>query len=251
MDYTDFDYGNIYVCGECGRAIFTEEGVTCKNSSMLDVVNFLPGSVQVEGKELACGGCGKLLGDWKEESKGRVYTIDRGRVIAIPPKDFEKYFKDAIFACGCFWGVEYQFKRVEGVIYTRAGYCGGTKRNPSYEEVKSGTTGHKEAVHVLYDPGVADYEKLVRVFFEIHDFTQKNGQGPDIGSQYLSYIFYLSDEQRQIAEKYINLLRNRGYDVATRLEKAGVFWVAEDYHQSYYDRTGGIPYCHTWKKIFD
>jgi len=98
---------------------------------------------------------------------------------------------------------------------------------------------------------VTNYERLVRVFFEIHDFTQKDGQGPDIGSQYLSYIFYLNDEQRQIAEKYIGLLKSKGYDVATRLERAGRFWIAEDYHQDYYGKAGNLPYCHVRRRIFD
>ncbi|HDN60067.1 MAG TPA: peptide-methionine (S)-S-oxide reductase [Candidatus Marinimicrobia bacterium] len=251
MDYTRFKYGRVFVCGRCRQAIFNEEGVVSESSGLLNIRKLLPGSAQVRGEGVLCKNCGGLLGSVKRENGDKTYIIDRGGIISVLPEIFGKYFKDAIFACGCFWGVEYQFKKVVGIVYTRVGYCGGTKHNPSYEEVKSGTTGHKEAVHVLYDPRVTNYERLVRVFFEIHDFTQKDGQGPDIGSQYLSYIFYLNDEQRQIAEKYIGLLKSKGYDVATRLERAGRFWIAEDYHQDYYGKTGNLPYCHVRRRIFD
>lgn len=159
--------------------------------------------------------------------------------------------KTAIFASGCFWGTEYHFERADGVISTTAGYTGGHTQNPSYKEVCTGTTGHAEAVKVVYDPEKTDYETLGKLFFETHDPTQVNRQGPDIGDQYRSVIFYLDDEQKAIAERLIGLLEDMGYDVATSVEPASTFWPAEDYHQRYYDKTGKSPYCHFYTPRFD
>ena len=156
----------------------------------------------------------------------------------------------AIFAGGCFWGVEYYFKRAKGVLSTSVGYTGGHKDNPTYQEVSYDDTGHAEAIEVTYDPTVTTYEDIAKLFFEIHDPTQVNRQGPDVGEQYRSEIFYLNDEQKKIAEKLIQELKAKGYRVATRLTKAGSFWKAEDYHQDYYRKTGGTPYCHRYTKRF-
>jgi peptide methionine sulfoxide reductase msrA/msrB len=156
----------------------------------------------------------------------------------------------AYFAGGCFWGTEHLLKNFEGVVSTRVGYMGGSKANPTYKEVCTGTTGHAEAVEVEYDPTVADYEKVARFFFEIHDPTQVNRQGPDVGDQYRSVVFYTDDAQKQIVEKLIGFLKDKGYEVATRVAKADKFWEAEDYHQDYYDVTGKAPYCHFYRKRF-
>lgn len=156
----------------------------------------------------------------------------------------------AIFAGGCFWGVDYYFKRAKGVLSTSVGYTGGNKDNPTYQEVSYDDTGHAEAIEVTYDPTVTTYEDIAKIFFEIHDPTQVNRQGPDIGEQYRSEIFYLNDDQKKIAEKLIQELKTKGYRVATRLTKAGIFWKAEDYHQDYYQKTGGTPYCHRYTKRF-
>ena len=112
----------------------------------------------------------------------------------------------AIFASGCFWGTEYYFQRAPGVLSTRVGYTGGHRENPTYQEVCSGTTGHAEAIEVVYDSDQTDYETLAKLFFETHDPTQVNRQGPDIGDQYRSVVFYLDDEQKAIAEKLIGIL---------------------------------------------
>jgi len=107
-----------------------------------------------------------------------------------------------------------------------------------------------QAVEVIYDPSKTNYETLARLFFETHDFTQIGGQGPDIGDQYRSAIFYLDDDQKTVAEKLINTLEKMNYKVATKIEKAGTFYKAEDYHQDYYRKTGGNPYCHFKRKVF-
>ncbi|PCG18882.1 peptide-methionine (S)-S-oxide reductase MsrA [Brachyspira sp. G79] len=158
--------------------------------------------------------------------------------------------KYAYFSSGCFWGTEYWFEKSKGVISVVSGYAGGHKANPTYREVCTGLTGHLETVRVCYDPEKTTYEELVKLFFETHDFTQKNGQGPDIGSQYLSAIFYQNEEEKEIAEKYIKMLRDRNYDVATTLREYKNFYEAEDYHQDYYAKKGSMPYCHFYTKLF-
>jgi len=164
--------------------------------------------------------------------------------------DTTKY-KKAIFASGCFWGTEYYMQKAKGVISTQVGFIGGTKDNPTYKEVCTGKTGHAEACEVTYDPDKTNYEELAKLFFETHDPTQVNRQGPDIGTQYRTEIFYLDDEQKTTAEKLINILKGKGYDVVTKVTPATTFWKAEDYHQNYYENKNGTPYCHVYKKKFD
>jgi peptide methionine sulfoxide reductase msrA/msrB len=156
----------------------------------------------------------------------------------------------AYFAGGCFWGVEYCFEQHEGVTEVVSGYMGGHKANPTYQEVCRGGTGHLEAVEVTYDPAVVSYEDLARLFFEIHDPTQAGGQGPDIGEQYQSAVFYGNDEERRTAERLIAILAAKGYNVVTQLHPAGTFWPAEAYHQDYYQKKGSRPYCHVYTSRF-
>ncbi len=156
----------------------------------------------------------------------------------------------AYFAGGCFWGVEYHFQNKEGVERTRVGFMGGFIEKPTYEQVSHEETGHAEVVEVQYDPDVVTYEELSKLFFEIHDPTELDRQGPDIGKQYCSVIFYMDDEQRAIAEKLIQILKDKGLDVVTKLEKASSFWEAEEEHQQYYEKNGKEPYCHFYEKRF-
>ncbi|MDH6533440.1 peptide-methionine (S)-S-oxide reductase [Parabacteroides sp. 52] len=162
----------------------------------------------------------------------------------------EKIEETAYFASGCFWGVQYHFNKIEGVEATYVGYMGGQLENPSYEAVKTGTTGHVETLQVVYDPSRVSYAHLLRLYFETHDFTQVGGQGPDIGSQYRSVLFYAHEEQKREAEDVMRILTAKGYQVATVLEPKSDFWIAEDYHQHYYQKNGDTPYCHIYKKIF-
>ena len=156
----------------------------------------------------------------------------------------------AIFASGCFWGTEFFMQKIDGIISTTVGYTGGDVDNPSYREVCGKNTGHYEAVEVVYNPAVVNYETLAKMFFETHDPTQINGQGPDIGPQYKSAIFYFNEEQKAVAQNLINTLEAKGMNIATALIPAGTFWDAESYHQDYYDNKGGTPYCHGYKKLF-
>ncbi len=156
----------------------------------------------------------------------------------------------AIFAGGCFWGMEYYFQNAPGVISTTVGYTGGHRDNPTYEDVCTDKTSHAEAIEVIYDPKKTNYEKLTKLFFETHDFTQLNRQGPDIGTQYRSGIYYLDEEQKEIAHRLVEDLKQKGYDVKTEIKSAGIFWSGENYHQDYYEKNGKEPYCHVYKKIF-
>ena len=146
----------------------------------------------------------------------------------------------AIFAAGCFWGVQYYFDQVPGVIETEVGYIGGKTKNPSYEQVCYEDTAHAEAVKITYDPKKVNYKTLLMQYFRMHDPTQMNRQGPDVGRQYRSAIFYLNDEQKSQAQKAIDKLNKEKFNskIVTALEKAGEFWVAEDYHQKYTEKTG-------------
>lgn len=147
----------------------------------------------------------------------------------------------ATFAAGCFWGVQYYFDQVPGVLKTTAGYTGGHVDNPSYEAVCTHTTGHAEAVQINYDPQKISYETLLKQFFRMHDPTQLNRQGPDIGDSYRSAIFYNSETQKKTAQKMIDELNSSGKfrkPIVTTLEPAATFWPAEDYHQKFTERTG-------------
>ncbi len=156
----------------------------------------------------------------------------------------------AIFAGGCFWGVEYLMKNFPGIIEILPGYIGGTVSHPTYEQVCTHTTGHAEAVRIIFDPKQVSYETLAKGFFEIHDPTQIDGQGPDLGPQYRSEIFYTTQAQKETAEKLIRYLKHQGLAVVTRVTAAGTFWPAEEYHRAYYERKGTLPYCHRRVKRF-
>jgi methionine-S-sulfoxide reductase len=152
----------------------------------------------------------------------------------------------ATFAAGCFWGVEASYLMMPGVVDVISGYTGGHVQNPTYEQVCSGTTGHAEAVEISYDPEKVSYEALVKKFFALHDPTQMNRQGPDVGEQYRSVIFYHSEKQKEIAEKVKKELAPNYLPktIATSIEPAGVFWKAEEYHQRYAEKHPGRVVCH-------
>lgn len=151
----------------------------------------------------------------------------------------------AVFAGGCFWCIEGAFQQLDGIIDVVSGYSGGDKAFPTYHEVGSGTTGHAESVVIFYDSTKWDYPALLEVFFDAHHPTQANGQGPDIGSQYRAVVFYENEEQKRMAEEYIRQLNASGkYDkpIATKVSPFKTFWVAEEYHQDYYEHHPENPY---------
>ena len=152
--------------------------------------------------------------------------------------------KVAIFAGGCFWGVEHALQSLDGVESVVSGYIGGANENPTYKQVCTGQTGHAEAVLVTFDPAMVSYETLARLFFTIHDPTTKNRQGPDVGTQYRSAVFYANPAQKQTAEMLIVLLRENGYNVTTEVTAATTFYPAETYHQDYFNKHPDSPSCH-------
>lgn len=151
----------------------------------------------------------------------------------------------ATFAAGCFWGVQYYFDQMPGVTSSKVGYSGGHTENPSYEDVCTHTTGHAEAIELEFDPDVVTYETLVSHFFRMHDPTQLNRQGPDVGDSYRSAIFYHDESQKEVIESVLNQQKNKD-KIVTQIVPAAVFYDAEDYHQKYAERTGHgmchIPY---------
>lgn len=149
--------------------------------------------------------------------------------------------RKATFAAGCFWGVEETFRHLEGVVNTTVGYTGGTSPNPTYKQVCTGKTGHAEAVLVEYNPDVISYEQLLQAFWKCHDPTQVNRQGPDVGTQYRSVIFYHDEQQRKLAEASKKNLEKSGRfvrPVATRIVPVEPFYKAEEYHQQYLEKNG-------------
>ena len=248
----------IYTCKRCDAELYRSSDKFESDCGWPSFDDEIDGAVRqipdADGRrvEIVCAACGAHLGHvFKGEgftAKNTRHCVNSISMNFVPEKT--KTTEVAYFASGCFWGTEYHFMKAPGVSATTVGYMGGHTTNPTYKEVCTGTTGHAETTEVIFDSNKTSYENLVKLFFETHDFTQVGGQGPDIGDQYRSVIFYTSPEQKAVAEKYFKILTEKGYKVATKLQPADEFWKAEDYHQEYYDKKNGTPYCHIYKKIF-
>jgi peptide methionine sulfoxide reductase msrA/msrB len=250
-EYWDHHDDGTYRCRRCRNPLFSSDSKFDSGTGWPSFDKAIEGAVKEvpdpDGirTEIVCATCGAHLG---HVFKGESFTAENTRhcvnsaSLCFMPQNAPP--EDAYFAGGCFWGVEYWFEKVDGVISAESGYMGGDVDNPEYKHVSSGSTGHAETVKVRYDPTVVSYEKLARLFFEIHDPTQMNRQGPDVGTQYRSAVFYNSEEQKKEAERLIKILRDKGHDVVTEVEPAGTFWTAEEYHQDYYELKGSLPYCH-------
>jgi peptide methionine sulfoxide reductase msrA/msrB len=256
--YNDYFGAGVYTCRRCGAMLYRSQDKFHSQCGWPAFEDEIPGAVKrlpdPDGTrtEIVCANCGGHLG---HVFVGEGLTAKNTRhcvnslSLAFIPAD-QVHTGRAIFAGGCFWGVEYWLQQQPGVLKTTVGYTGGTTPNPTYEEMHARDTGHTEAVEVLYDPVRVSYEQLTKLFFEIHDPTQHNRQGPDIGSQYRSAIFYTNDEQRPVAEKLIAELKARGLQVVTQVAPAGQFWPAEDYHQDFYRKKGSEPPCHARRKLW-
>lgn len=258
-EYYNHKEAGTYTCRQCGAPLYRSEDKFDSGCGWPSFDDEIPGAVKrvrdADGRrtEIVCANCDGHLGH-VFEGEGFTSKDTRHCVNSISmkftPAGQEQKTDTAIFAGGCFWGVEHLMQKIPGVISVESGYIGGHVDNPTYEQVCTNTTGHAEAVRVTFDPSVADYETLARAFFEIHDPTQVNRQGPDIGKQYRSGVYYNSSEQKATAEKLIGILQAKGYDVVTEVTPATTFWPAEDYHQDYYEHKGTQPYCHSYTKRF-
>jgi len=263
--YNEHFEKGVYTCRRCGAELFESSSKFRSECGWPSFDEQIPGAVKWERDadgqrtEVLCANCGAHLGHvflgeglTPKNARYCVNSISMDFISADQRSAQPKaHTERAIFASGCFWGTEYYMQRIAGVISTTVGFTGGHVDHPTYKQVCTHTTGHAEAVEVVYDPSKISYEQLAKLFFETHDFTQLNRQGPDIGTQYRSGIFYLSDEQKQIAERLVRTLREKGYDVKTEITPAGTFWPAEDYHQDYYNKTHKTPYCHVYRPIFE
>jgi peptide methionine sulfoxide reductase msrA/msrB len=258
--YTNLYEKGTYLCKRCGSALYhssskfkSDCGWPSFDDEIESAVNRFPDPDGLR-TEIVCASCGAHLGHVftgeKFTSKNVRHCVNSVSLDFVPALLEPGRYGTAVFAGGCFWGVEYFLQKSGGVHSVTSGYIGGHVKNPSYKEVCTGTTGHAEAVKVIYDPDKTSYEKLLKLFLEIHDPTQVGGQGPDIGDQYRSEIFYLNEEQKKVAEKNIDILKKKGYKVVTAVTKASEFFPAEDYHQDYYFNNGKLPYCHGYTKRF-
>jgi peptide methionine sulfoxide reductase msrA/msrB len=249
-----------YLCRKCGEALYystdkfaSDCGWPSFDDEIKGAVNRFPDPDGMR-TEIECASCGAHLGHVftgeQFTSKNVRHCVNSVSLDFVAAHLEPGRYGMAVFAGGCFWGVEYFLQKAPGVFSVTSGYTGGHVKNPSYKEVCTGTTGHAEAVKIVYDPAKTSYETLLRLFLEIHDPTQVGRQGPDVGDQYRSEIFYMNDEQKIIAEKCLDILRAKGYRIATRVTKASEFYPAEAYHQDYYFNNGKIPYCHGYTKRF-
>src|ERR1035437_5286927 len=253
-----------YVCKQCDAPLYRSEDKFDAHCGWPSFDDELPGAVKritdADGQriEIVCANCGAHLGHvfvgeglTPKNTRYCVNSISMKFIPAVEKTESKNSTEEiAYFASGCFWGTEYHFMKAKGVISTTVGYMGGHTKNPTYREVCTGQTGHVETTEVVFDKTKTTYEDMIKLFFETHDITQVGGHGPDIGDQYHSVIFYASEDQRKVAEKYIGILTTKGYKVATILRPAPEFWKAEEHHQEYYTKNHGTPYCHIYHKIF-
>lgn len=258
-NYLEAGTAGTYLCRGCGLALFRGDSQftsTCGWPSFDDEIeNAILRQQDADGRrvEILCNRCHGHLGhvfqgeDYTEKDlRHCVNSLAVDFVVDEAVLDTE----EAILAAGCFWGVEALLQKLPGVLFTEVGYIGGSVTDPNYEMVCQGDTGHLEAVRVIYDPQRISYQQLLKYFFEIHDPEQGDGQGPDIGSQYLSAIFYFDEAQQVQTKEVLQQLQQLGYHPKTQLYPVQTFWSAELYHQDYYTKTGKQPYCHIWQKKF-
>ena len=266
-EYNQHFANGIYICKQCNMPLYTSFAKfrsQCGWPSFDDEIeSAVKHLADPDGHrtEIVCANCEGHLGHVffgeQATAKNTRHCVNSLSIRFIPisellaqAKQQQSRFGAALFAAGCFWGVEYHFARERGVLATQVGYSGGTTDDPSYEEVCTGNTGHAEALLVIFDKSKTDYAKLTKLFFNLHDPSQVDRQGPDIGNQYRSVIFYYSDEQHRIAEELIATLKQNNINVVTQIIPAPPFWPAEDYHQQYYQIKGGEPYCHSLTERF-
>jgi peptide methionine sulfoxide reductase msrA/msrB len=255
--YDDFYQEGDFVCKNCEHKLYSSKAKFDAGCGWPAFDDCYEGAIKynqdADGRrtEIVCANCKIHLGHVFEgehlTEKNTRHCVNSVSIKYVKPSSDPI---SVVLGCGCFWGVEYHFKKLKGILETAVGYSGGDSENPDYDEVCAGRSGHYEVVKVTYDPSIVSYEEIIKFFFEIHDFEQKNGQGNDHGQQYLSVIFYDNEVHKHSAQGVIEQLTDMGYNVATTLLPSKPFYEGELYHQDYYEKNGHQPYCHFYKKIF-
>lgn len=254
-EYDDFFQKGIFTCRKCGAYLYRSEDKFDSHCGWPSFDDEVRGSVRrspdEDGSrtEILCHRCGSHLGHvFSGEGftpKNMRHCVNSLSMRFVPSKEVEKK-KSAYLAGGCFWCLDTAFRMVEGVRSVVVGYAGGKKSHPSYEEVSTGKTGHAETVKISYDPTKISFEGLLSIFFTLHDPTTKDAQGPDVGNQYRSAIFYEDDLQKEIAENFVGELEKDkvfSAKITTQIIKLNKFYPAEDYHQDYYNKNRENSYC--------
>ena len=250
-----------YRCKVCNAPLYKSVDKFDSRCGWPSFDDAIPGAIKetvdADGRrtEITCANCGAHMGHvFRGEgltAKNTRHCVNSVSLNFQKKKATKSRLAKAYFAGGCFWGVEYYLEQIKGVKEVISGFMGGHVKNPGYYDVIRKKTGHLETVEVVYDPDVVTYETLAKMFFEIHDPTQKDGQGPDIGSQYLSAVFVNNEKERKTIHRLIEILETKGLKIATKVRDKPPFYSAEEYHQNHYARKGGTPYCHRRVKRFD
>lgn len=252
--YCHHKQAGTYICRQCDTPLYTSDAKFdsgCGWPSFdqeidKNVVKRIP---DPDGRrtEIVCAQCDGHLGH-VFSGEGMTPKNTRHCVnslsLAFEPTISPSKHETAYFGGGCFWGMEYYFQQQPGVLQVVSGFMGGNDDHPSYQQVCTGETGHIEVIEVHFDPQKTNYEALCTLFFEIHDPSQANRQGPDVGSQYRSALFFTNEQQPQVALKLINRLKTKGLAITTQQKPASPFWPADEKHQNYYQKNGQQPYCH-------
>jgi peptide methionine sulfoxide reductase msrA/msrB len=257
--YNNLDQAGIYLCRKCDQPLFLSNykftsfcGWPSFDQEIEGAVKNLPDPDGMR-VEIQCSRCSAHLGHVFEgerfTSKNIRHCVNSSSLRFIKTYSEEGYQR-AYFACGCFWGVQYFFDKFQGVVKTRVGFMGGESVYPTYQELINHNTGHFEVIEVLFDGMKVSYEELAKLFFEIHNPSQEDGQGPDIGPQYRSCIFFMTLEQKHIAQTLMEKLKKNNVNIVTLLKPASNFYPADEYHQHYYEKNLSKPYCHKRIKKF-